>query len=64
MAGSDPILGVYITPKSLWASEVAPVHEGTGWLIAGLVFAVFFKVIFGPCILANSARTHWQFLPR
>lgn len=56
MAGSDPILGMCITPKSLWASEVAPVHEGTGWLTAGLVFAAFFTTAF-------PRMPFWQILP-
>ena len=63
MAGSDPILGVCITPKSLRASEVAPVHEGNADFIVGSFFAPFSRINFCPCVLADPARKRWPFLP-
>jgi hypothetical protein len=56
MAGSDPILGAYITPKSLWASGVAPVHEGTGPTHRRFVFAALSKPELLPELSGKSCQ--------
>ena len=54
MAGSDPILGVCITPKSLRVLEVAPSMKAQAESIT-TSFCHILKI--------NSARAFWQILP-